>query len=338
MLDNLAHLKFFPDIFTFSGLPTLLNCYFVSSILKYQIGKISTKVLVKIIDASTYLHDRNYSQKSVLLNGCTFDKITITQTISNWTHVNWKDIFVNQVSKEEIMPKLIKKMIQRRYYHRMNSAGLNALLERLLGDDVVRYRTKRHSKPLTVSESVELVLKEKKQTPIKGFKNIVDLFVLHPGSTDRIVAQRISFPNIVIILNGIEYNIPKVNFFTKKMVSWGNRHVNQYEIIIENENNSYIGAITSNGTYYPRCKIIEPSTYLHDIRGTTLSKNNEFVDFLNVLQEHHLALCKTIGIITKKCVFCTRDLTDPVSLLHGYGKCASTHRLPWGQKKRKNLQ
>jgi hypothetical protein len=320
MLDRLAHLGFFPDIFTFSGLPTLLNCYFVSSILKYQIGKISTKV-VKIIEGSTSLHDRKYSQKSVLLNGCTFDKITITQTINNWTSQNWKDVFVNQVSKEEIMPKLIKKMIQRRYYHRINSAGLNSLLERLLGSNVVRYRSKRHSKPLTLSESVKLVLKEKKQTPIKGFKNIVDLFVLHPGSTDRIVAQRISFPNIVIILNGIEYKIPKVNFFTKKMVSWGNRHVNQYEIIIEDENNSYIGAITSNGTYYPRFK------------------NDEFVDFLQVLQEHHFALCKTIGIITKKCVFCTRDLTDPESLLHGYGKiCASTHRLPWGQKKRKNLQ
>ena len=258
-----------------------------------------------------------FSQKCVLLRGCTIDKITIDKTISHWTSQDWKEIFVDQVSKEQILPKLIKKMIQRRYYHRLEHKSLNAILESLLGSHVVRYYTKFHSKVklFTIPLSVELLLRERKQSSIKGFDKIVSLFAL-----DTNISQRISFPEITILLNNTQYHIPKLNLFTKKMVSWGGKNVNKYEIILEDKD-GYIGAITPNGTYYPRCK------------------NDTIFDFLKVVQEHHIALCGSIGIITKKCVFCTRDLTDPQSLIHGYGKvCASTHRLPWSLTKRKNLE
>jgi hypothetical protein len=313
MLDELAHLGFFLDIFQFSGLPSLLHCYFVSHVLKVQIGKIPVKFLLDILEKQ-----HKFSQKCILLRSCTFDKITIDKTISNWTTHDWKEIFVDQVSKEQIMPKLIKKMIQRRYYHRLEQKSLNPILESLLGSHVVRYYTKFYSKPpkpLTIPLSVELLLSERKQSSIKGFDKIVSLFAL-----DTNISQRISFPKITILLNNTQYHIPKLNLFTKKMVFWGGKNVNKYEIILEDQD-GYIGAITPNGTYYPRCK------------------NDTILEFLNVVQEHHIALCGNIGIISKKCVFCTRDLTDHQSLIHGYGKiCASTHRLPWNTKKRKNLE
>ncbi len=306
MLDDLAHLGFFFAILRFSGFPSLLHCYFVSSILKVQIGKFSVKEVKKILD-----EQENPSQTSVLLRGCTFNSIIIDQPISKWTYQNWNDVFVNQIGKEQIMPKLIKKMIQRRYYHRLPIQSINNMLKRLVGSGIVRRYTKRKSKPL---KDVKMILAEKKQAAIKGFQNIIKLFVL-----DGITGQRICFPNISILLNGIKYDIPKIHFFTKKMVSWGSKHVNKYEIIIENDD-GYIGAITPNGTFYPRFK------------------NDKLLEFLKVLQEHHLVLCKNIGMITKKCVFCTRDLTDMESLRQGYGKtCASTHHLPWGTKKRKML-
>jgi hypothetical protein len=313
MLEHFAHLGFFRDIFQFSGLPSLLNCYFVSHVLQFQIGKISVKFLSDILEKQLEV-----KQSSVLLRGCTFDPITICKPISNWTSQDWKTIFVDQVSKEQIMPRLIKKMIQRRYYHRLDNKSLNVILESLLGSNVVRYYTKFHSKPvkpLKLPLSVDLLLAERKQSPKKGFDKIVSLFAL-----DTNISQRISFPEITISLHGIQYQIPKLNLLTKKMVSWGGKNGHKYEIILENQD-GYIGAITPNGTYYPRFESCHT------------------LEFLKVVQEHHITLCGNIGIITKKCVFCTRDLTDPQSLIHGYGKiCASTHRLPWTLTKRKNLE
>lgn len=84
------------------------------------------------------------------------------------------------------------------------------------------------------------------------------------------------------------------------------------------ENRSFYGRISTNGTFTPG-------------RDLTPEIQPGIIDLLSKLAADPEETTAAYGLLTKMCCFCNIPLSDPTSLVVGYGRiCARKFGLPWG--------